>query len=274
MKISWSHTHARINSAGRVRCEEGWRLDSTFSEALRDFDLWFVWAGRGIMQLQAGMIDLIPGTCIWMRPGGAYLAGQDSANRLGVSFVHFDLLDARGRNVSATAAIPGEVHEMWDLHYCDAVMQRIVECVRQPEAFQATGEILLKGLLMDLEMRAAKKQAQPSAGTKLHHQKVVMELATRIRESPGDVQGIAGLARTAGYSPDHFARVFKEVLGVSPELFVIQARIERAKQLLSESSLSISEIAEALGYSDLYFFSRQFKRHVSRTPSQYRHQAA
>jgi len=271
MHINWNHIHPRINRAGRVRCEVGWRIDSTFSKQLRDFDLWFVWAGRGTMQLQSGIIHLSPGTMLWMRPGGMYLAEQDPENRLGVSYVHFDLLDTRGRRSKTACAIPAEVHEVWDLHYCDALMQRIVECVRQPEAFRATADVLLKGLLMDLEMRAATKQTQPSVGTKLRHQKVVMELAARIRESPADVPGVADLARSAGYSADHFSRVFKDILGVAPELFVIQARLERAKQLLSESGLSIGEISEALGYRDLYFFSRQFKRHTSHTPSQYRH---
>ena len=272
MQIDWKQTQVRINRTGRVRCEPGWRLDPTFSEHLRDFDLWFVWAGRGVMQLQSQMIDLSPGTCVWMRPGGVYLAGQDVEDRLGVSYVHFDLLDLRGRQMKNINALPAEVHEMWDLHYCDAVMRRIVESEGQSNEFHAMAEVLLKGLLMDLDGRSDPNHAHAFSGTKLHHQTTVMELAARIRESPGDAPGVAELARTAGYSADHFARVFKNILGVSPELFVIQARIDRAKQLLSESSLSIGEIAEALGYRDLYFFSRQFKRHTSRTPSHYRNQ--
>ncbi|MDD5349528.1 MAG: AraC family transcriptional regulator [Chthoniobacteraceae bacterium] len=270
MPISWNQTRVRVNRGGRVRCEEGWRLDAVFSEQLGDFDLWFVWAGRGTMRLRSGTLDLAPGVCVWMRPGGLYLAEQDPAHRLGVSYLHFDLLNPRGRTVNAPTAVPCEVHELWDLHYCDAVMQRIVESARRGGDFQAVAETLLRGLLIDLEARAEAQRTEPSGGILLHHRQTVMALAARIRESPGDVPGVAELARAAGYSPDHFTRLFREILGVPPETFVIQARLERAKQLLAESGLSIGEIAEALGYRDLYFFSRQFKRHTSRTPSQYR----
>ena len=75
--------------AGRVRCEPGWSLDANWSRQLTDFDLWLVWAGRGKMKLSRGEIDLAPGTCVWMRPGGGYIAQQDPVDRLGVSFCHF-----------------------------------------------------------------------------------------------------------------------------------------------------------------------------------------
>jgi AraC family transcriptional regulator, arabinose operon regulatory protein len=78
------------------------------------------------------------------------------------------------------------------------------------------------------------------------------------------------LARETGYSPDHFSRVFKQVTGQTPQALKVQARLERARQLLTESSLSISMIANALGYEDVFFFSRQFKEKTGRTPTAYR----
>ncbi len=60
---------------------------------------------------------------------------------------------------------------------------------------------------------------------------------------------------------------------VSAELareFVVQARINRGRILLTESSLTVSEIAAALGYDDIYFFSRQFKAKTGVSPTAFR----
>jgi len=78
------------------------------------------------------------------------------------------------------------------------------------------------------------------------------------------------MASQAGYSPDHFSRLFKRILGISPQAHAIRVRIDRARQLLIESSLTISQIADALGYDDVFFFSRQFKARTGQTPGQYR----
>src|ERR1700722_3665889 len=116
------HFQPKINRAGRVRCEPGWRLDWSDPGFLTDFDLWFVWAGFGRMKLRAGEAALRPGVCLWMRPGGVYVAQQDLRNRLGVTFIHFDLRPPP----RAGAGIPPEVHEVRDFVFFDAVSRRIV----------------------------------------------------------------------------------------------------------------------------------------------------
>ncbi len=97
-----------------------------------------------------------------------------------------------------------------------------------------------------------------------------MQIASRIRESPSDVPPITDLARQVGYSADHFSRVFRQVLGQSPQAYIVEQRVGRARQLLTESSLTVTQIADALGYESVYFFSRQFKAKSGISPSQYR----
>jgi len=266
MPIPWDSVRVVPVHAGRVRCETGWSLDQAWTDGLRDFDLWLIWAGAGRMQLRSGSIALYPGRCLWMRPGGLYLGEQDPRDRLGVTFVHFDLHDARGRRV-ADRLLPPEAHDVWDLSFYDSVTQHIVESLRPGATTAGVATPLLTGLLMELSLRAA--HPLPS-GTTRHHQKIISQIAARIRESPHDTPPIAELARAAGYSADHFSRVFKQVVGQTPEPFIIQAKVSRAKELLVESSLSVSQIADALGYCDVFFFSRQFKEQTGRSPQVYR----
>ena len=51
---------------------------------------------------------------------------------------------------------------------------------------------------------------------------------------------------------------------------MIRARIERARRLLEESSLSLEQVASSLGYTDVYFFHRQFKAVAGVTPGRWR----
>jgi AraC-like DNA-binding protein len=275
MPIDWPSSRLSLASpCGRVRCEPGWRLDEAWSKRLADFDLWFIWAGRGTMQLTDRRIELKPGTCLWMRSGRLYLGEQDPADRLGVSFVHFELGDvATGERVRA-ADLPPEVHEV-DPVYFDVVLRRIVRHLapvapRPPERQALVARIarcLLESLLMQLDLAPPAPAGTASARRRAE---AALEAAARIQDEPGRPWRVAELARAAGYSPDHFTRAFREALGRSPQDFVLRARIERARQLLQESSLPVGVIAEALGYASPYFFSRQMKQLTGRTPLEHR----
>lgn len=81
---------------------------------------------------------------------------------------------------------------------------------------------------------------------------------------------VASLARLAGLSPTHFSRVFKEAFGTSPIDWLRRERISQAKRRLADTGDDIKEIAEQVGYSDRYFFSKDFKKHTGFTPTQFR----
>ena len=78
------------------------------------------------------------------------------------------------------------------------------------------------------------------------------------------------MAREAGLSTVQFTRRFRRLTGTSPNLYLVRRRIERASQLIQQSPLKISEIAESLGYADVFFFSRQLKRILGHPPSHLR----
>jgi AraC-like DNA-binding protein len=78
------------------------------------------------------------------------------------------------------------------------------------------------------------------------------------------------LASECNISEVYFRRLFKEHFGISPKQYVIDVRLQRAKQLLAEGKLSLSLIAEASGFTNQYHLSRLFKERVGLTPSEYR----
>jgi AraC family transcriptional regulator of arabinose operon len=78
------------------------------------------------------------------------------------------------------------------------------------------------------------------------------------------------LSDLTGLSTSRLGHLFREVVGVAPMEFVERQRIERAKQLLTMTSLSIKEISAQIGYETQFYFSLRFKRQTGKSPKAYR----
>jgi AraC family transcriptional regulator len=81
---------------------------------------------------------------------------------------------------------------------------------------------------------------------------------------------LAAMAKAVALSPGHFAHVFREATGVAPHRYVVERRVERAKLLLRQSDLPITEIADRVGCSSHSHFSVLFNRVTGVTPRQFR----
>ncbi len=82
------------------------------------------------------------------------------------------------------------------------------------------------------------------------------------------------LARTAAMSRSHLCHQFREHFGSSISEYVIRKRMSAAQRLLYEVELRPGDIAEAVGYPDIYQFSKQFKKTFGVSPTQYRRDQA
>lgn len=71
-------------------------------------------------------------------------------------------------------------------------------------------------------------------------------------------------------SPVHLRRLFATIVGVSPIAFLHKIRISHASGALTDSSLSVLQIAEQCGYASLSSFNRQFQKWMHRSPTEYR----
>lgn len=78
------------------------------------------------------------------------------------------------------------------------------------------------------------------------------------------------LAQHVGMSRYYFLRCFKEATGLSPLQYVISKRVERAREMLSDGSESIAEIAYASGFSSQSHLNWAFKRHFGVTPGAFK----
>jgi AraC family transcriptional regulator len=109
--------------------------------------------------------------------------------------------------------------------------------------------------------------AAPCAGLAPHKlQRVLACIEERLAE-PIQVKELASLVHM---SPFHFARMFKLATGHPPHAYITAQRMERAKKLLSDSDLSLVEVAARVGYQTQAHFTGVFHHHVGTTPRVFR----
>ncbi|WP_433009408.1 helix-turn-helix domain-containing protein [Kribbella sp. CA-294648] len=234
------------------RCEPSW---SWVSRPLEDHLLWCVLDGIGRLELNGNTRELGPGVCAVFAPGDAPTARHDPRRRLLVFGMHFA--------VSPAGVVPGERWaEVGDRVLLGALARSSDTAYRRGDALgRRQAELCLEqllGLIWD-----AAYSPQPSATDT-----AIQEVAQAIRQDPSRDWSVAEMAGQAALSRAQFTRRFVAQHGTSPAQYVIQARVERAHQLLTETGLTVTQVAAALGYTDIAYFSRQYKQRTGHSPSE------
>ncbi|MBU8540638.1 AraC family transcriptional regulator [Falsiroseomonas tokyonensis] len=86
--------------------------------------------------------------------------------------------------------------------------------------------------------------------------------------------GLAELSALVGLSPTHFCTAFRRSTGLPPHAWLTEARMERAKALLADPRLSLTEVAQTVGYGGQSAFGAAFRRATGMTPGAWRRGAA
>jgi AraC-like DNA-binding protein len=127
----------------------------------------------------------------------------------------------------------------------------------------------LRGALLGLfaDILAPKASRVPGDGFNARQKSILAEWIhqnSAVRGTP------AQLAARLQMSADYFSRLFRKTYGISPRAWIVRERIRMAAVRLLESNLNIGEVAAEFGYRDIFFFSRQFKQVIGRSPKTYR----
>ncbi len=107
-------------------------------------------------------------------------------------------------------------------------------------------------------------------GQKYHNDGKVLTAQQWLERNYDQDVSIEVVAADVGMSPRNFSRRFKQATGDSPSLYLQRVRIEAAKDVLRNTSLSIAEVAYKVGYADESYFSRVFKRICGDLPHVFR----
>ena len=98
---------------------------------------------------------------------------------------------------------------------------------------------------------------------------ILRRVIERMRNLDTDLS-LQVLAKESGYSRVHFIRMFRAATGYAPHNYLLKLRVDRVRELLVSSTLSLTEIALECGFSSHSHLSRVFRQVLGATPSEYR----
>lgn len=217
----------------------------------------------GFVARKPGALLFIPAGCSWR----GWEAGASTAAYLSILVkpAHVAELLARVPSASLPSLPP-------DLGFEDPVILNAARGIgAEIRDRNPLGTMLVESYMATIFAQLMRRQHdQPSvrkgglAARNLNRviQKIDDELTTDL--------SLVQLADLVGFSVPHFCRAFRQTLGCPPYAFIIRRRIERAKDYLRHSAMSVTDIALSCGFSSSSHFSNTFRREVGTTPLAYR----
>ena len=136
--------------------------------------------------------------------------------------------------------------------------------------------LLAKSLVAELFIYAKRMEnkTNPSASSRTddprHRQ--IEQIACYIAENCCSPLSLNSIAEQFYMNKCYLSRIFKEITGFTVNGYLHARRIQKARSLLIQNSMNISEVAEAAGYENLTYFERVFKKHTGMSPLEYRRQ--
>jgi AraC-like DNA-binding protein len=187
-----------------------------------------------------------------------YISGHIRAAALGISY--------------PGPCIDRDVFELpypWRIQQVSARFDTAIQSLRCPAGCSgaAPGDRVLYTHGRQREADAQRKARKPQNGLAPVRLRRVREY---IDAHLSEKMSLVTLARIACLSPNYFASAFKASTGLPPHRYVLQRRIEKAKELLSDKSLSVSEVVYMLGFPSQSHFTTTFRKLTGETPGAYR----
>lgn len=242
-------------------------------------ELWIVTGGIGTAEfhghswrLERGR--LLAGPLGGKRPLACGEAGPpESAEPLTLYRLGFRSADALGAPLGGEAALPfvGATDASGALlAFCAERAQKLYESRAETGAAAALERQIAFQELLLAALRRREQQARSATDLRENGRDAVRRSVERIRREYREPLTVEALAASAGIGRWAYTRLFKELTGRLPLDFLNEVRIGQAKALLLNTEDRLGEIAQRVGYSSEYYFSRRFKRETGLSPGQYR----
>lgn len=211
-------------------------------------------------------IELCPaGSCICYRPHSyQFLAAHDEQG-LVHNWMHitgnFDGI------ASKYGFLLNTVYQLNDDSFVTEMMQAAeLEVLNKKAYAEEICAMKTTELIIKVRRETANKQTEIIA-PEMHS--ALIEARAKIHMDYSRDWRVSEMAKLVHLSPSRFYSLYKTVFGITPKADLQTIRLEHAKILLAEARCSVKEIAEAIGYTNEYYFIRAFKSYTGKTPGKF-----
>lgn len=160
-------------------------------------------------------------------------------------------------------------------HFFDPSVRQLLSLLaKEVKIGGLSGMFYVEHLLHALAARLTTSGTSNNDKKNISAEKLPPEALRRLLEhmhsDPVDKLSLASLAMEAGYSKRQLLRIFRATTGISPYQYLLRLRVDRAKQLMRRSTLSLLDIAIESGFNSNAHLTNAFRQHVGVTPSHFR----
>lgn len=233
---------------------------------LRDFELIWILQGQVTWEVAGEAVAAGPGSVLLAQPGMRDRIEWDRARATRHGFAHFTLAPGGLEALGEPTSWP-RIRRSGDV---DALMPVLEQLIAVVQTDVPARDLLVHSSLSHalLTFVTGVTGAQPAPLDGLPE---AVERALRVARERWTREGLRGpslpeLARAAGVSEGHLARLFRDAFGCGPAEVLRVTRLERAAQMLARTDMSVAEIATASGFVDPFHFSRAFKQAYGLSP--------
>jgi AraC-like DNA-binding protein len=241
---------------------------------IRDYYLiHFITAGRGVFQCRGKRYSLTAGESFFIFPGEIIQYEADESDPWRYCWVALQGKQVPRLMQELEVSPESPVAAPADARRTKAAYRQLLRCLERGGVKSGLQSAAYTLLILACYMRDAATAAADGAGERgIAHQQIEQAMRYLTLQYYQPIS-IGQMAREMGYHRTHFCKLFKQIAGLSPYQYLTKVRMNQSALLLQES-LTIQQVASAVGYHDPLYFSKQFRKYFGVPPSRYAEHAA
>lgn len=154
-------------------------------------------------------------------------------------------------------------------HDSDGTVGRLIRQMEWEYNAHHTGCMEMLRCYLTQVLVCAIRASEEAERTRIRHD-ATTAVVTYLQQHYAQPLSLEQLSRNFGYTPQYLSSLFHKDTGMTIRVFLQRLRVEEACRLMGNRAFSLSQIAQAVGYSDLKHFSKVFRRHKGISPREYR----
>lgn len=212
--------------------------------------------GQGVMRLEGGSEHVLDAGSLWIFPASKIVSYGCPGDRWDFWWFEFMPHSALPVELCRPVRSPAGPNEKELFRQCWETLRRPASPPQQALASAIFG-VLLQQWLVSVTATALPRPHRESM------ERIIDEMHRRI----ADRWSVAGMARRAGMGERRFRQVFAEFTGQTPKVFYDRIRLQAADALVQQGLYNISEIADRMGFSSAFHFSKAYRHQFGQPPS-------